>query len=85
MSLFETVSESTAHLNTAKTAAAGGTGGAVAIAAAMFDPAAVETWLRIATLLVGLITALGSGALVYLKLLQNWRFRHRPRDDHPIS
>ena len=78
MSLFGTVSDGTAHLSTAKTAAAGGTGGAVAIAAAVFDPAMVETWLRIATLLVGLITALGSGALVYLKLVQNWRSRRSP-------
>lgn len=79
MSIFSSLSEGTAHLSTAKAAAAGGTGGAVAIFAAMIDPGVAEMWLRIATLVVGLVTGLGSGALVYLKLRQSLKSPRHPQ------
>lgn len=77
MRLSEAFEQAAMQVSTTKAAAAGGTGGSVAIAAAMLDPGTVELWLRLATLGVGLVTALGSGALVYLKLLQNWKARHK--------
>jgi hypothetical protein len=61
------------QISTTKIAATGGAGGTVAIAAAMVDPGQVEFWLRMATLIIGLLTGLGSGGLVLLRYIDRWR------------
>ena len=75
MNILASLHQAAEQLSTTKTAAAGGTGGMLAIAAAVVDPGSVEMWLRIATLVAGLITALGSGGLVFLKYYDRWRAR----------
>jgi len=61
-------------LSAGQAALAGGAGAGISIATAIsVDPAAWTPWLQVATLSVGLITGLGSLALVVMKLIQQRR------------
>jgi hypothetical protein len=74
MDVFGAIYRGVDHLSTAQTAAAGSAGASVTIATALFvDLATLATWLQIATLGLGLVTGLGSLALVLMKLVQQWR------------
>ena len=75
--MLDTIFRAAEQVSTTKAAAAGGAGAGVSIAAAVIDPGAIELWLRIATLTIGLLTGLGSGGLVLLKYYDRWRGRHR--------
>jgi hypothetical protein len=61
-------------LSAEQTAAAGGIGSGISIAAVIsIDPVAWAPWLQVATLAVGLITGLASLTLVLMKLVQQRR------------
>ena len=76
MDVFGMVYRWVEHISTGKVVAAGGAGSGISIMAARIaDPAMLADWLQVATLTLGLITGLGSVALVYLKLWQTWRTR----------
>ena len=61
-------------LSAGQAAAAGGAGAGISIATVLsVDPAAWTPWLQVATLSVGLITGVGSLALVAMKLVQQRR------------
>jgi hypothetical protein len=65
-------------LSVAQAAAAGGAGAGISFATVWsIDPLAWVPWLQIATLCVGLITGLGSIALVAMKLVQQRREMRR--------
>jgi Kef-type K+ transport system membrane component KefB len=60
-------------LSAGQAAAAGGIGSGISIATVIsLDPLALTTWLRVATLAVGLLTGLVSLAIV-MKLVQQLR------------
>jgi hypothetical protein len=61
-------------LSAGQAAAAAGAGAGISIATVLsVDPAAWTPWLQVATLSVGLVTGVGSLALVAMKLVQQWR------------
>jgi hypothetical protein len=61
-------------LSIGQAAAAGGAGAGISIATVLsVDPAAWTPWLQVATLIVGLLSGIGSLALVAMKLVQQRR------------
>lgn len=71
---FATMYHAVEKLSAGRAAAAGSAGAGISIATAMsVDPAAWAPWLQVATLSVGLLTGLGSLALVAMKLVQQSR------------
>jgi hypothetical protein len=78
MDMFGAIYRGVDHLSATQTAAAGSAGASVTIATALLiDVAALASWLQIATLALGLVTGLGSLALVLMKLVQQRRDMRR--------
>ncbi len=74
MDLFASAYHAVDRLSAGRAAAAGGLGSGISILAAIaVDPSVFVPWLQIATLTVGLMTGLGSLALVVMKLVQQHR------------
>ena len=74
MEPFAAMYHAVEKLSAGQAAAAASAGAGISIATVMsVDPAAWTPWLQVATLSVGLITGLGSLALVAMKLVQQRR------------
>jgi hypothetical protein len=71
---FATVYHAVEKLSAGRAATAGTAGAGISIATVMsVDPTVWAPWLQVATLSVGLLTGLGSLALVVMKLVQQRR------------
>jgi len=74
MEPFAAMYHAVEKLSAGQAAAAGGAGAGISIATVMsVDPAAWTPWLQVATLSVGLVTGVGSLALVVMNLVQQHR------------
>jgi hypothetical protein len=74
MECFAAMYHAVEKLSAGQAAAAAGAGAGISIATVIsVDPAAWTRWLQVATLSVGLVTGVGSLALVAMKLVQQRR------------
>ncbi len=74
MDLFASAYHAVDRLSAGQAAEAGSLGSGISIIAAIaVDPSVFVPWLQIATLTIGLMTGLGSLALVVMKLVQQRR------------